>query len=276
MSSGNGANRAAIVCIGPRPSPRLRLLFVPYAGAGTAAYRMFPEVMPLWLEPWVVRLPGRETRLREPPLTEIGAVIDSLAGEFAAGGPFGPAPGGQEPVPWALFGHSMGALVCFELARAVRRMGLPSPVHLFVSGRRGPQVPDDLPAIHRLPRQEFLTAVQRLGGIPERVLAEPGLTDVIAPALRADFALCETYRHAGDAPLPYGITAFGGRSDPTTTPERLAAWSAVTAGPFTMRLYSGDHFFIHPHRRRIVAAMCESPGVAACAAAAQAPDRKGA
>lgn len=248
-------SRPGVVCVGPRTSPRLRLLCVPYAGAGAAAYRDFPQALPPWLEVWAVRLPGRETRLTETPLTEIQTVVRALVEEFQRADPFGP-----QPLPYALFGHSMGALVCFELARALREHGLPTPMHLSVSGRRGPSIPDELPAIHRLPLPQFLTAVQELGGIPEKVFAEPGLIDLIAPALRADFAVCETYEHTAQPPLPYGISAFGGRSDPTTTPEQLASWSAEAGGPFTMRLYPGDHFFIHTQQRQILAELCHDLG----------------
>ncbi|SDX39121.1 medium-chain acyl-[acyl-carrier-protein] hydrolase [Saccharopolyspora shandongensis] len=256
MSEPQTTTRPALVRIGARTSPRLRLLCVPYAGAGTAAYRTFPQALPPWVEVWAIRLPARESRLAEPPLADIRSVVDVLVEELAGDEAFGPAPEGRAPLPYALLGHSMGALVCFELARALRRHELPQPAHLFVSGRRAPNIPDELPAIHRLPEAQFLAEVRRLGGIPDSVLAEPGLIDLIAPALRADFAVCETYRHTEEPPLPYGISAFGGRSDPTTTPEQLARWSEEADGPFTMRLYPGDHFFIHAHHRQILTEIC--------------------
>jgi surfactin synthase thioesterase subunit len=245
------AARPAIVRIGPRAAPRYRLLCVPYAGAGTAAYRDFAEVLPPWLEVWAVRLPARENRVAEPPLTDLTSVVTALVDEFAHDDPFG-----REPLPYALFGHSMGALVCFELARALRRGGLPEPAHLAVSGRRAPRIPDELPSIHRLPMPRFLDEVRRLGGIPERLLAEPELMALLAPALRADFAVCETYRHADEPPLPYGISAFGGRADPTTTPEQLELWREETSAEFTIRLHPGDHFFLHAHHRQILADLC--------------------
>ena len=243
--------RQTLVRVGHRERPRYRLLCVPYAGAGTAAYRDFADALPPWLEVWAVRLPARENRVAEAPLTHIDAVVAALVDELARDAPFG-----GEPLPYALFGHSMGALVCFELARALRRQRLPGPAHLAVSGRRAPGLPDDLPSIHRLPRQRFLDEVRALGGIPDRLLAEPGLIELIAPALRADFAVCETYRHSREPPLPCGISAFGGRADPTTTPEQLAPWREETAGEFTMRLHPGDHFFLHTHHRRILAELC--------------------
>jgi surfactin synthase thioesterase subunit len=256
MISGHAAPPASgpiLIRIGSRADPACRLVCVPYAGAGTAAYRMFAQALPPWLEVWAVRLPARESRLHEEPLVDVTAVVDTLAAEFTGAGPFGPAGDG---LPFALFGHSMGALICFELARELRRRGLTEPAHLFVAGRRAPQIPDDLPAIHRLPRADFIAAVRRLGGMPDEILAEPGLIDLIAPALRADFAVCESYEHVAEPPLGYPISAFGGRADPTTTAERLACWASQTTAMFTMRLYHGDHFFIHTHRQPVLAAVC--------------------
>lgn len=237
----------AFVCLGPRPAASWRLICVPYAGAGVAAYRAFTRDLPPQVEMWAVRLPAREARLAEPPLTDIRAVVDALVRELAQ----------DELIAarFALFGHSMGALVCFELARTLRRRGMPVPGHVFVSGRRAPSLPDDLPAIHRLGPADFVTAVQQLGGIPRELLAEKDLIDLMLPALRADFAVCETYQHVSEDPLACPISAFGGRADPITTSVQLDGWREETAGPFSMRLYEGDHFFIHGHRRQILDAV---------------------
>jgi medium-chain acyl-[acyl-carrier-protein] hydrolase len=229
--------RPAIVRLEPRPAARARLLCLPYAGGGAAAYRSFAQEAPPWLEVWAVRLPGRESRMAEPPVTEIATVVATLAEELTAAPAFAPT------LPYALFGHSMGAATAFELARALRRRGWPDPVQLIVSGRRAPAVPDDRTPVHHLPRDRFLDEVVRLGGFPAAVLAVPDLVDLVLPALRADFAACENYRYTPGEPLPYGITALGGRDDPTTTPGQLVAWHRETTGPFTLRLYAGNHFF---------------------------------
>jgi medium-chain acyl-[acyl-carrier-protein] hydrolase len=240
-----------VVRLGARGVPRYRLFCVPYAGAGTTVYRDFPQDLPDWVEVWALRLPGRESRLAVPPLTDLGAVVEELVEGLTGGGPLDPT--GTPPLPYAMFGHSMGALVCFALARAMRHRGLPEPAHLFVSGRRAPHLPDELPSLHRLPQADFLAEVRRLGGIPDQVYAEPGLIELLAPTLQADFAVCETYRHQVEPPLTCSISTFGGESDPTTSPHQLAAWQAETSGRFTARLYSGDHFFLHAHRARILA-----------------------
>lgn len=228
-----------------RERPRARLLCVPYAGAGTAAFRAWPDRLPDWLDLWAVRLPGRETRIAEPPVDDVHAIVAGVI----------PAVSGLDPLPYALYGHSMGALVAFELARELRRRGGPQPVHMFLSGRRAPQRPDDLPGICHLPKPEFLARVRDLNGIPERLFDEPGLIDVIEPALRADFAVCERYRHTTGEPLGFGLSVFGGDRDPTTDLDQLHAWRSQTAGPFVVRTYPGDHFFIHTCRDKVLVAL---------------------
>lgn len=255
MSGPAGATMARpspwLIPIGTRDRPRARVLCVPYAGAGTSAFREWPVIVPQWLEVWAVRLPARESRLAEPPIGHVAPVVAAIADQLAE----------LDPLPYALYGHSMGALVSFELARELRRRGVAQPRHLFCSGRRGPQIPDALPGIHHLPKPEFLAAVRRLNGIPERLLAEPGLIDLIEPALRADFAVCETHRHTQGPPLGYGISVFGGWSDPTTTRDQLEAWRAHTRSTFRMHMYAGDHFFIHTNRDAFLAdLLADFPG----------------
>ncbi|MER7004856.1 thioesterase domain-containing protein [Dactylosporangium sp. NPDC000555] len=230
----------------PPSQPLARMICVPYAGAGANAFRYWAELLPAWLEPWAVRLPARETRLAEPPTSRVEQIAAAIAAELRD----------LVVLPYCLYGHSMGALVCFELARELRRQGVAQPVHLFVSGRRAPQLPDDLPGICHLPRDAFIAAVRALNGIPEGVLAEPGLMEFIEPALRADFAVCEEYRFQPQPPLAYGISAFGGDADPTTSAGQLAAWREQCAAEFVVRSYPGDHFFVHAEHARILAAIC--------------------
>jgi medium-chain acyl-[acyl-carrier-protein] hydrolase len=217
---------------------------VPYAGAGVAAFRGWPDLLPEWLDLWAVRLPARETRIGEPPVDDVHEVVAGVAG----------APP-LDPLPYALYGHSMGALVAFELARELRRRGAPQPVHMFLSGRRAPQHPDDLPGICHLPKPDFVARVRELNGIPERLFDEPDLIDVIEPALRADFAVCERYHHVVDEPFRFGLSVFGGDRDPTTDLDQLRAWGIQTLGRFVVRTYPGDHFFIHTRRAELLAAL---------------------
>jgi len=245
-----------LVCVGRRARPRARLICVPYAGAATAAFRDWPASLPDWLEVWAVQPPGRESRLAEPPVTDLPTLVESITAAMGTDLP------GGEPLPYALYGHSMGALVGFELAHAIPAAGHPPPAAMFVSGRRAPQIPDRLPSIHRLPRDEFLAQIQRLNGIPDAVLAEPGLLDLVLPNVAGDFAVIEPYVYRPRPRLACGISAFGGDADPTTAPEQVRAWREQTTGRFRMHIWPGDHFFINPHRDALLRALADDLGEA--------------
>lgn len=238
-----------LVRIGSPARPRARLICLPYAGAGTIAYRRWPSGLPAWLEVWAVLLPGRETRINDPPVADIDSLVSVLTGAMVEEIPC------QPEMPYALYGHSMGAAVCFELGYAMQGAGCAPPLHLFVSGRRGPQIPDNLPSIHRLPIAEFIDRIRQLNGLPEEIMAEPGLAAFFAEKVAADFAVIETFHYTARPPLPCGISAFGGNQDPTTTESQLWAWQPHAAGPFSVRMLPGDHFFINSERDALLAAI---------------------
>jgi medium-chain acyl-[acyl-carrier-protein] hydrolase len=180
-----------------------------------------------------VQLPGREDRWREPPLTDLSALVlqlgNGLRGRF-------------EP-PFAFFGHSMGAFVAFELARHLRRERRPGPAMLIISAARAPQIPDPDPQTHRLPEDELLPDLRRLGGIPSEFLNHPDLIALLLPTLRADLAMCETYVYRDEPPLDCPISAYGGRQDAKIPPELLSPWRVQTTGAFQLRMFPGNHFF---------------------------------
>jgi medium-chain acyl-[acyl-carrier-protein] hydrolase len=150
----------------------------------------------------------------------------------------------QSNIPFVFFGHSMGALIGFELARLLRRVGLPGPVHMVVSGHRAPQLPDPHPAIHALNDAEFLARIRLLGGTPEAVLQDPELIDLVRPVLRADFAVCENYVYTAEEPLDCSLAAFGGTNDIRVRRDEVSAWHAQTSKSFSQRMFPGGHFFI--------------------------------
>jgi medium-chain acyl-[acyl-carrier-protein] hydrolase len=147
--------------------------------------------------------------------------------------------------PFALFGHSMGALIGFELIRHLRRRGRPAPVHFFVSACRAPQLPRPGSPIHALPDEAFFAALRRLQGTPERVLQDRELMQLVLPALRADFALVETYAYAPGARLDCPISAFGGEADGTVGVADVAGWADQAGCDFALRMLPGGHFFLH-------------------------------
>src|SRR5258708_5279394 len=148
----------------PGAETRLRLFCFPYAGAGASVFREWAKALPSEIEVIPVQLPGRESRIREPLLTRVGTMVEMLLGEIT-----------NLHTPFAFFGHSMGALVCFELARRLRDGGKPSPVHLFVSARRAPQTPDEKPPLHKLEDRDLLEELRQFNATPAEIFQYPAL-----------------------------------------------------------------------------------------------------
>lgn len=232
----------------PKPNPQasIRLFCFPYAGGGATGFRAWEAGLPN-VELCLAKLPGRESRLTEPPYTSMSALVEALAQALPA----------HTEKPYAFFGHSMGAIIAFELARACRRRGLPLPRALFVSGRRAPQLPERDPITYNLPEPELIAELRRLGGTPQEVLEHPELMRLMLPLLRADFEVIETYRYEPEPPLDCSLTAFGGLEDAEVTPPELDAWGAQTTRAFTRRLLPGDHFFLHTARPTLLAALAQ-------------------
>ena len=220
------------------PRARLRMFCFPYAGGGASAFRGWGASMPREVEVCPVQLPGREGRLREPAFTRADELIAAVAEALTP----------WLDLPFVFFGHSMGAMIGFELTRELRRKGRTLPLHLFVAGRRAPQIPAREEPIHDLPEPEFIERVRELNGTPEEVLQHAELMKLLIPLLRADFAMNETYEWVEEAPIDIGISAFGGLTDPDVTREDVEAWSVHTRGRFRMRMMPGDHFFLHTQK----------------------------
>jgi medium-chain acyl-[acyl-carrier-protein] hydrolase len=229
------------------PDPSLRLFCFPYAGGGAAIYRTWPTGLTAPVELYAAQLPGRGGRMREPPLTRLGRVVGAVSREIL---PF-------LDKPFAFFGHSMGALISFELARLLRRENGLTPAHLFVSGRRAPQLPPDPRITYNLPEPEFLEEVRRLDGTPKEVLEHPELMAVMSPLLRADFEVVETYSYVPEPPLDCPVTVFGGLRDKDVGREVLEPWREQTASHFTLRMLPGGHFFLQSDRDLLLSLLSE-------------------
>lgn len=219
----------------PNPEARLRLFCFPYAGGNDAFFRTWQKSLPSFVEVCRVLLPGRGARLQQPPYRQLALMVEAI----------GEALTGYMDKPFALFGHSMGAMISFELARYLRRHNRPQPVELFVSGRSAPQMPQIEPPTYDLPDEEFREELRRLKGTPEEVLSHPELMQLMTPILRADFSVCQTYVYTPEPPLDCPITAFGGADDSETQAGRLEAWREQTTAGFSMQVFPGGHFFIH-------------------------------
>ncbi|HEX8360365.1 MAG TPA: alpha/beta fold hydrolase [Longimicrobium sp.] len=220
----------------PDSRARVRLFCFPHAGGSAGSYRSWQDYLPDEIEVCAVQLPGRGFRIEERPFDRLSALTRSAADALMP----------LLDVPFAFFGHSMGALIAFELARHLRRQGFPQPSHLFASGFRAPHVPDPKLPIRHLPEADFIAALRKLGGTPESVLDSDDLR-VFLPALRADISLCETYCHGEEVPLACPITAFGGSQDKLVPARELEAWAGHTAQSFERFFFPGDHFFLQQH-----------------------------
>lgn len=224
-----------VTCPKHNSQASLRLFCFPYAGGGALGFRPWADSLPKTIEVCPVELPGRGVRLMESPFARLEPLVQAIAHALLP----------HLDKPFAFFGHSMGALVSFELARLLCREYGNSPVHLFVSGCRAPQVPDPDPPIHALPESEFLKEVRRLNGTPEAVLENAELMQLFLPILRADFAVIETYVYAPAPTLECPITAFGGLQDSSVSCNALEAWREQTSASFSLQMLPGNHFFLH-------------------------------
>ena len=224
------------------PRARLRMFCFPYAGGGASAYRGWGASLPQEVEVCPVQLPGREGRLREAPFTRSAEMITAIADALTP----------WLDLPYVFFGHSMGGMIGFELTRELRRRGRTLPLHLFVSGRRAPQLPARDEPIHDLPEPEFIERLRELDGTPEEVLQHAELMKLLIPLLRADFAVNETYEYAEEPPFDIGISAFGGLADVDVSRDDVEAWSVQTRGRFRMRMIPGGHFFLHNQKDLIL------------------------
>ena len=230
----------------PRPTPgaKVRLFCLPHAGGGASSFRGWADFLPAEVEVCPVQLPGRENRIAEKAFDRVEPLAEALSEVVARWG----------DLPYAVFGHSNGALIGFELARHQRRRGGAQMLHLFASGRRAPDLPNRQRDLHQLGEEELLADLRLLGGIPDALLEHAEMRKLLIPLLRADMALTETYRFAEEPPLEVPITAYGGDADPKAPLEDLRAWARHTTS-FRTRVFPGDHFYLASGRDAVLAAL---------------------
>lgn len=224
--------------------PALRLFCVPYAGGSADLYRTWQRWFPPQIEICLVHLPGRGKRLRERAFTSAIPLVNAIADRMLW----------EANVPYALYGHSMGALLSFELARELFRRRGPGPEHLFVSGRNAPQRPRSESATFALPHDQFISELRTLDGTPREVLDNPELMELFIPLLRADFEIVETYEYQPGEQLSCPITVYGGFQDKHVPIAGCQAWQQETSAACTVRMVNGDHFFIRNPGRDFMAA----------------------
>jgi medium-chain acyl-[acyl-carrier-protein] hydrolase len=231
-----------VICPKANPSAALRLFCFPYAGGSSFIFRTWCDSLPPSVEVCAIELPGRGKQINLPPFHKIEPLVDAIASIIYP----------YLDKPFAFFGHSMGSLVSFVLARLLRQKYGILPAHLFVSGRRAPQLPDVDAPIHNLPEAAFIEELRHLNGTPPAVLENAELMELFLPILRADFAVLETYIYTPESPLECPITAFGGLQDSEVSYDELQAWQAQTKANFNLHLFPGDHFFLHSAQPAVI------------------------
>lgn len=206
--------------------------------------------MPPSVQALAVELPGRGGRLKETPFRKVEDLVPVLGQLISC----------YMDRPFAFFGHSMGAVIGFELARYMRRVYDTMPVHLFVSGRRAPTTPEPNPPSYNLPEPEFVEELRTLNGTPKEVLENPELMRLMIPLLRSDFELIQTYSYVSEPPLDCPITAFGGLADEEVERDVIEPWRQETNARFTLRMLPGDHFFLRTSEAAIAHVLAQELG----------------
>lgn len=220
---------------------RLRLFCLPYAGASAMIYRSWQGLAPSWLELSPVEIPGRGRRSHQPFAVDLASLSAELANEL------GPRLTGD----YALFGHSLGAVLAFELTHGVRDLGLPPPVAVFASGSESPHQRNRERFSRLRSDAELIGEMRRLDGTPAEVFESPELLELSIPILRADFALVERYEYVVRPPLASALHVFAGDEDEFSR-EQMQAWKLHASRRFTLDFFEGGHFFIHAHRARVL------------------------
>lgn len=228
--------RAGGWIVGPprMDSPDLRLFCLPYVGGSASVYEPWRGAFGEDVEVCTVELPGRQGRMREPAIPRLEPLVDALATALAD----------ELDVPYAIFGHSMGSLIAFELARELRRRGYDEPCALFVSGGPAPRLPMDRAPWYNASDTEVIARLQGLGGLPDEIRDEPELLQFFLPMIRADLEVFETYQYRPGRPLDCPTVAFTGSVDREVPVTRVAPWSQECAGRFEYHVLPGGHFFL--------------------------------
>ena len=239
----------------PNPSADLRLICFSYAGGGASAYANWHSSLPANVEVVALQLPGRETRFREPLLADLAVVVDKI--EFAI------APLMDRPC--VFFGHSLGGLIAYEVAKRLRDRERDLPKRLIVSGKRAPQYPPRRMAISLLPDADFVREIANYDGTPDDLLGNAEFIELILPRLRADARLFDDYVYSPCEILPCPITAFGGDSDVHVNRPELLGWAELTSA-FDWRVFNGGHFFIKSGEAIVLRELAQILSAESCAA----------
>lgn len=228
---------------GERKLNKIKLFCIPYAGGSAAVYSRWKKLVNPLIELKQVELPGRGSRMNESLIDNIPDIVRNIFKEIKD----------QIKPPYALFGHSMGALITYELCKKIKQEGYPSPVHIFFSGKQGPQIKLKGLNCYNLPEDEFIKHILNYNGTNEAVFKNKELASLFIPILRADFKMVETYKFdRTDDYLECDVSVFSGTDDRAVSWEDLSGWQEVTKSNCRFYPFKGGHFFINEHTEEVV------------------------
>lgn len=228
----------------PKPNEQagLRLFCIPHAGGSAMVFRTWPQDLPDSVEVCGIELPGHGKRIREAPYSRLRTLVVAIVEAMRP----------YLDRPYALFGHSFGALVCFETARELQNPKALSPAHLCISGAKAPQLITDGTQFHRQPDARLIDEVRRLGGTPDAILENEEMVSAMLPAIRADYEILETYVYSDAAPLSCPILGMAGAADSEVDRASLQTWAEHTSDGFKMAIFPGDHFFLYQSQAQVL------------------------
>jgi surfactin synthase thioesterase subunit len=217
----------------PAPECAARLVCLPHAGGSASFFHPVSRALAPAVEVLAIQYPGRQDRRHEATVGSIAELADRILDALRH----------LDDRPLALFGHSMGAILGYEVALRMRDAGLPTPTRLFASGRRAPSRYRD-EGVHHLPDDRIVSELRTLSGTDSTMLADPEVLEMILPAIRSDYQAVETYRHDPDRKLDCPVTVLTGDSDPRVSLDEAGAWAEHTTGPTELKVFPGGHFFL--------------------------------
>lgn len=226
----------------PAPQRRRRLFCFSYAGGSAFGFTPWQAALDASIEVCAVQLPGRGARIAQPPIASMPTLLQALA----------PVITRQGDLPFAFFGHSVGALIAFELARYLRLHGVSGPAHLFMSGCQAPQYRSPARRLHELPNAALIDELKVYNGTPSEVLESRELMALMLPTIRADFALAENYRYRPGPLLPMPISVFAGKQDDNKAPGQVDGWKKETSNTSHVTWFEGGHFFVNTERDAVL------------------------
>ena len=224
-----------------KKNSEIRLFCFPYAGGRAEIFQSWQQAIDPAVEVIAVNYPGRGKRIGATPITDCKTLVTNLLPEFMA----------YTDKPFAFFGHSMGALVSFELASQLQVKGISGLKHLFLSARRAVHLPFNNTNFHTLPDDEFVNMLQKLGGTPQEVFDHPELMALLIPILRGDFMLSETYCYQAGTRLKTNTSILYSNEDQYVQKEQVTGWQDVIEGQLDFTEFPGGHFFMHSQQHAV-------------------------